>query len=74
MDPLVNPGEPGTHVHDVFGSGGFSMTSKTSDLLASDCTSCKVKEDKSAYWTPQLYFQHADGTFEAVTKAGGMLA
>jgi hypothetical protein len=43
------------------------------ELLASNCTSCAVAQDKSAYWTPYMYFQHANGTFELVPKAGGML-
>ena len=29
-----------------------------------------IKQDKSAYWTPQLYFQDADGTFELVPEVG----
>lgn len=39
-----------------------------------DCTTCNVKEDKSAYWTPPLYFQHQDGSVEMVPNVGGMLA
>ena len=38
------------------------------DLLNAECTSCQIAQDKSAYWTPQLYFQDADGTFELVTE------
>lgn len=41
---------------------------------AQDCTTCNVVEDKSAYWTPPLYFQHDDGTVEMVPNVGGMLA
>lgn len=39
-----------------------------------DCTSCGVREDMSAYWTPPLYFEHQNGTTEMVPNVGGMLA
>lgn len=42
--------------------------------MNADCTSCGVTQDKSVYWAPSLYFQHADGTFESVEQVGGMLA
>jgi hypothetical protein len=38
------------------------------------CTSCAVTEDLSAYWTPNVYFKHADGKYEEVKQEGGMLA
>lgn len=51
------------------------MTSGTAELLAGQCTSCEVEEDKSAYWTPAVYFKHAaTGKFELVPQIGGMLA
>lgn len=55
-------------------SAGFSMNSGHAELTAGSCTSCAAVEDKSAYWSPQMYFKHEDGTFEEVTQAGGMLA
>jgi hypothetical protein len=39
-----------------------------------DCTSCGVTQDKSAYWTPPLYFQYENGSTEMVPNVGGMLA
>ncbi|KAH0564959.1 hypothetical protein GP486_001653 [Trichoglossum hirsutum] len=50
------------------------MTSTYSDLMASSGTSCAVPQDKSAYWTPGLYFMGVDGTTELVDQVGGMLA
>lgn len=55
------------------------MTTHYSDLVNTTehpdrCTSCGVYQDNSAYWTPALYFQHANGTFEIVDQVGGMLA
>ena len=39
-------------------------------LQSSNCTSCEIKKDKSAYWTPQLYYKHANGSFEEVPNTG----
>lgn len=55
-------------------STGFGMSSDQNSLLESDCTSCAVTQDKSAYWTPALYFMHANGSAEMVEQVGGMLA
>lgn len=74
LDPIVAPGRVSQHAHAIFGSSGFSMNSGHAELTAGSCTSCAAVEDKSAYWSPQMYFKHEDGTFEEVTQAGGMLA
>jgi hypothetical protein len=73
LDPLVNPNEVAQHVHHIHGSSGFSMNATYEDLMAGDCTSCGVTQDKSVYWAPALYFHHADGSFELVPQIGGML-
>jgi hypothetical protein len=60
---------------NIFRYIGFSMSSSFADLLAGDCTSCRVKQDKSTYWHPAMYFQdEATGKFEVVPQVGGMLA
>jgi hypothetical protein len=53
---------------------GFSETCGYSELRGAQCTSCIVKEDKSAYWHPALYFKSDDGLFSMVPEVGGMLA
>ncbi|CZS90192.1 related to glyoxal oxidase precursor [Rhynchosporium graminicola] len=63
IDPLVNNGSISQHVHAIHGSGGFSATAGYDDLRASDCTSCQVTQDKSAYWHPALYFKSEDGKY-----------
>jgi hypothetical protein len=75
IDPIINPGGFSTHVHAIHGSSGLSPTSNTAELLAGDCTSCRVTQDKSAYWHPAFYFEDAEtGEFELVKQVGGMLA
>ncbi len=48
----------------------ISINSTYDSLQASSCTSCTIQADKSAYWTPGLYYAHADGTFEEVPNSG----
>jgi len=57
MDPLVSPGKASSHVHTIQGGNKFGLTLSDTDLLDSTCTSSLIKNDKSAYWTPKLYFQ-----------------
>ena len=52
----------------------FGMSAEEDSLRESDCTSCAVTQDKSAYWTPALYFMHTNGSAELVEEVGGMLA
>ncbi|PMD37148.1 hypothetical protein L207DRAFT_71340 [Hyaloscypha variabilis F] len=74
IDPLVSPGSISQHAHAIHGSAGFGIDASYNDLIAGSCTSCQVTQDKSAYWTPALYFQNAAGEFQLVDQVGGMLA
>ncbi|KAF2455618.1 hypothetical protein BDY21DRAFT_365361 [Lineolata rhizophorae] len=74
MDPLVEPGAPSDHAHTIHGGNNFGFDTGYDDLMASDCTSCAVTQDRSAYWTPTLQFVYPNGTSELVGQTGGMLA
>ncbi|KAI5924067.1 hypothetical protein F4810DRAFT_143444 [Camillea tinctor] len=75
VDPLVNFNEISPHAHTVHGSSGFGIDADYSQLFGGNCSSCIVKQDKSAYWTPILYFKDGTtGEFEMVPQVGGMLA
>lgn len=50
------------------------MSADQETLQATDCTSCGVTQDHSAYWHPALYFLHDNGTAEMAQEEGGMLA
>ncbi|KAK3048103.1 hypothetical protein LTS18_013004, partial [Coniosporium uncinatum] len=54
------------HVHKVAGASNFGPSATYGSLRQSNCTSCEIQDDKSAYWTPQLYYKHVNGTFEEV--------
>lgn len=71
IDPIANPGEPASHAHAVNGGNGFNFTQEPGLIRRSTCSSCPIKEDLSAYWTPKLYFHNTtDDTFKAVDQAG----
>ncbi|EPQ67891.1 Bgt-1691 [Blumeria graminis f. sp. tritici] len=67
MDPILSPDGPSGHVHAVQGGNAFAMSMSDEQALKSTCTSSLVKNDKSNYWTPALYFQDPEtGKLEAV--------
>ena len=67
VDPIVSPGGPSGHVHAIQGGNAFGITMTDTQALGSTCTSSLVKNDKSNYWTPSLYFQDPEtGMFEDV--------
>ncbi|KAF7375299.1 DUF1996 domain-containing protein [Mycena sanguinolenta] len=66
IDPIVSPGKVAGHVHSVFGGSNFRVSTNTSYLRQSGCTSSPITEDKSNYWAPTLYFQWKNGSFTSV--------
>jgi hypothetical protein len=89
IDPIVSEGRLSQHAHTLHGgqstfcvsvgdrcltsSLDLSFSSSYDGLLHSNCTTCAVLEDMSAYWTPPLMFSHANGTTEIVPQVGGMV-
>ncbi|KAL7912928.1 COOH terminal WSC domain-containing protein [Trichoderma velutinum] len=66
-DPIVNPGVPSGHVHNVLGGSNFGFSSTGADLVKSNCSTALVKGDYSNYWYPTLYFHDtAKNDFESV--------
>lgn len=70
IDPIVSPGEVSSHVHKISGASNIGPNSTYESLQSSNCTSCEIKKDLSAYWTPLLYYEHANGSFEEVPNGG----
>jgi hypothetical protein len=89
IDPIVSEGLPSQHAHTLHGAQSMSrislevrfliftldlnFSSSYESLVQSNCTTCAVLEDMSAYWTPPLMFFHVNGTIEIVPQIGGML-
>src|ERR1700709_1541167 len=63
MDPIISPGQTSSHVHTVQGGNSFALNMTDGQTLDSTCTSSLVKNDKSNYWTPKLYFAADNGSF-----------
>jgi len=66
LDPIVNPGVVGTHVHSVLGGSNFGLELTTASLRESECTSMPIAEDKSNYWYPHMYFWWRNGSFSSL--------
>ncbi|KAF1982413.1 hypothetical protein K402DRAFT_424524 [Aulographum hederae CBS 113979] len=65
IDPILAPVGLSAHVHKFSGA-----SIRLRDLRKANCTTCEIQEDKSAYWTPQLYYQHGNRTFQEVPNEG----
>ncbi|KAL8903608.1 MAG: hypothetical protein Q9207_003810 [Kuettlingeria erythrocarpa] len=70
IDPIINPNALSPHAHIIAGAANIDQASTYDSLLQSNCTSCEIQDDKSAYWTPLLYYQHSNGSFEEVAHGG----
>jgi hypothetical protein len=62
-DPVVTPGKPSSHVHLVFGGGGFNIEMSENQALDAKCSANNIKTDKSNYWQPDLWFHAPNGSF-----------
>jgi len=76
-DPIVQPGTVSNHVHKVFGGSAFDRSSSSETpismykrMFASECTTCSITIDKSAYWIPDLYYQWPNGSLTLVPTGG----
>lgn len=49
------------------------MNATYASLVNSECTSCEIGGDKSAYWTPILYYQYPNGSFLEVPHGGSVI-
>lgn len=67
MDPIVSPGKSSSHSHIIHGGDAFKLNMTDDDPLKSTCTTAKIKNDFSNYWTPALFFQDpGTGRLESV--------
>lgn len=56
LDPVIQPGVVSGHLHRVVGGSGINFTMDPSLTHLAGCSSCTVKQDKSNYYVPQLFF------------------
>ena len=71
ISSIVQPGGPSQHMHSIVGGSNFDKTMSYESARKAKCSTAQVQEDKSNYWTPQLYYYNPnDTTFEAIPAAG----
>lgn len=56
--------------NSISGASNINAQSTYESLLQTPCSSCDIQDDKSAYWTPSLYYQHRNGSFDEVPNQG----
>ncbi|ODO08406.1 hypothetical protein L198_00135 [Cryptococcus wingfieldii CBS 7118] len=68
LDPIVNPGAIGSHMHRVHGSSYFTqnLTTATEMQELANCTTTIVQDDLSAYWVSALYYRYSNGSLVSV--------
>ncbi|KAK7931536.1 hypothetical protein PG985_002248 [Apiospora marii] len=67
MDPIISPGTASAHSHGVMGGSNFGLDIQGDQLLKSTCTNSMIKNDKSNYWVPNIWYQSPhNGTFKKV--------
>ncbi|KAH8200327.1 hypothetical protein TruAng_005480 [Truncatella angustata] len=67
MDPIISPGAASSHSHGIMGGSNFGLIVQGDHLLDSNCTNALIKNDKSNYWIPDLWFRSpTNGTFKKV--------
>lgn len=72
-DPIVNPGVPAGHLHTIVGGNAFDFTMNGKKAHTATCTSCPVTQDKSNYWTPDLWVRAKNGSFHPVNHGGAVV-
>ncbi|KXT05146.1 hypothetical protein AC579_6359 [Pseudocercospora musae] len=72
IDPLVNYGDIAAHSHTIVGGSNIGINATYQSLLNSQCTSCEIGADKSAYWSPTLYYSYLNGSFLEVPHDGAV--
>ncbi|KAF3762902.1 hypothetical protein M406DRAFT_342021 [Cryphonectria parasitica EP155] len=72
LDPLVSPGSvPSGHVHQIVGGNAFNATMTTGDVSDdTTCTTCAFSQDRSNYWTANMYFKASNGSYHRVPQGG----
>lgn len=61
LDPALYPGVESPHLHSFDGGNHISASMTFADTQAADCTTARIKPDKSNYWRPTLFW-NGNGT------------
>ncbi|KAL5118955.1 hypothetical protein ACEQ8H_003084 [Pleosporales sp. CAS-2024a] len=61
LDPILQPGTQSPHMHSFDGANVVSATTDYANTQGATCTTARLKQDKSIYWRPTLYW-NGNGT------------
>jgi hypothetical protein len=61
LDPALYPGEESPHLHSFDGGNAVGARMSYANTQDSECTTARVKTDKSLYWRPTLFW-NGNGT------------
>lgn len=68
LDPSIYPGTASPHLHSFDGGSGLGAITTFKSLVNSDCTTARIKQDKSLYWRPSLYWSGNETGFYRVPE------
>jgi hypothetical protein len=61
LDPALFPGQESPHLHSFDGGNAVAASVSFADTQSSECTTARIKPDKSMYWRPTLFW-NGNGT------------
>ncbi|KAH7090316.1 hypothetical protein FB567DRAFT_288193 [Paraphoma chrysanthemicola] len=61
LDPALFPGTQSPHLHSFDGGNGLSASTNFAATQDSQCSTARIKTDKSLYWRPTLFW-NGNGT------------
>jgi hypothetical protein len=73
LDPSIYPGTVSPHLHSFDGGSGLGAITTFKSLVNSECTTARIKQDKSLYWRPSLYWSGNETGFYRVPEQGSKI-
>jgi hypothetical protein len=68
LDPSLYPCTTSPHLHSFDGGSGLGAAAGFESLTHSSCTTARIKQDKSLYWRPSLYWNGNETGFYRVPE------
>ena len=69
VDPILQPGIESPHLHSFDGGAAVSSTTDYAATQDASCTTARIKQDKSLYWRPTLFWNGNNTGFYRVPES-----
>jgi len=70
LDPALFPGTDSPHLHSFDGGNALTANTKFAQTQDSSCSTARIKQDKSIYWRPTLFWNgNGTGFYRVPEKA-----